>query len=65
MSRYRDIIKQATGCSESQALEIEDCMRNVIFHSTLDWQSRAELEEAARVAVEVIREAADLTNERE
>jgi len=65
MSRYRDIIKGATGCTDVQASEIEDCMRNVIFHSTLDWQSCSELEEAARMAVEVIREAAALPDESE
>jgi hypothetical protein len=60
MSRYREIIKQATECSDAKALEIEKVMRNVIFHSTLDWQTREELENAARLAVEVIREAAHL-----
>ena len=33
-------------------------MRNVIFHSTLDWQTREELEDAARLAVEILRELA-------
>jgi hypothetical protein len=55
MSRYREIIKQATGCTDAEAVEIENVMRDVIFHSTLDWQTRWELEEAARLALEVIR----------
>jgi hypothetical protein len=63
MSRYREIIKRATGCTESQAAKIEDVMRNVIFHSTLDWQTREELEDAARLAVEVIRQEALLPRE--
>jgi hypothetical protein len=63
MSRYREIIRQATGCTEAQAARIEDVMRNVIFHSTLDWQTREELEESARLAVEVIRQEALLPRE--
>jgi hypothetical protein len=58
MSRYREIIKQATGCNDRKAIEIENIMRNVIFHSTLDWQTREELQNAARLAVEILREAA-------
>jgi len=30
--------------------EIEDWMRNIIFHSTLDWQTREQLKRAARTA---------------
>ena len=63
MSRYREIIKQATGCADSETPRIEDVMRNVIFHSTLDWQTREELEEAALMAVEVIRQEALLPRE--
>ena len=58
MSTYRDTIKRATGCTDADAVRIEDVMRNVIFHSTLDWQAREELEEGARLAVEVIRREA-------
>jgi hypothetical protein len=58
MSRYRELIIEATGCTGRQAAEIENIMRNVIFHSTLDWQSREELKDAARLAVEIIRQAA-------
>lgn len=63
MSRYREIIRQATGCAPAEAARIEDVMRNVIFHSTLDWQTREELEDAARLAVEVIRQEALLPHE--
>ena len=63
MSRYREIIRQATGCTQVGAVKIEDVMRNVIFHSTLDWQTREELEDAARLAVEVIRQEALLPHE--
>ncbi len=63
MSIYRETIKRATGCADTEAAQIEDVMRNVIFHSTLDWQPREELEEAARMAVEVIRHEALLPRE--
>jgi hypothetical protein len=63
MSRYLEIIRQATGCTAAQAAEIENVMRNVIFHSTLDWQTKEELEDAARLAVEVIRQEALLPRE--
>ncbi len=51
---YLDIIKQATGCTDVEAEQIEDLMRNVIFKSTLDWQTRQELMDAAKLAQEVI-----------
>ena len=50
MSKYRGVIRQATGCDDSEAKRIEDFMRNTIFHSTLDWQTKEELTEAARLA---------------
>ncbi len=53
---YIDIIIHAAGCSASEAEEIEELMRGVIFHSTLDWQTRDELEEAARLAYAAIQE---------
>ena len=54
MSKYKDLIKQATGCDDIEARRIEDFMRNTIFHSTLDWQTRAELVDAARLAQETL-----------
>jgi len=52
---YSDIIKQATGCEDTEAENIEDIMRNVVFRSTLDWQTREQLEEGARLAQAVLR----------
>ncbi|MBI3001922.1 MAG: hypothetical protein HYY46_26195 [Deltaproteobacteria bacterium] len=52
---YFDIIKQATKCTDVEAEQIEDLMRNVIFKSALDWQTRQELIDAAKLALEVIR----------
>lgn len=55
MSAYHQIIREATGFEDHQTLErIEDCMRDIIYHSTLDWQSRDELEQGAREAVDVL-----------
>ncbi len=48
---YRSLITEATGVTDPAMLaRIEDYMRNVIFHSTLDWQSRRQLFSAARTA---------------
>lgn len=55
MSCYHRTITEATGISDPATLEeIEDCMRHDIFHSTLDWQTRDQLKDAARLAVEVL-----------
>ena len=52
---YCDLIKQATKCSDAEAAQIEDLMRDVIFKSTLDWQTEQELAQAAKVAHSVVR----------
>lgn len=55
MSKYRDIIKQATGCDDAEARCIEGFMHNTVFHSTLDWLKREELVDAARLVQETLR----------
>ena len=55
MSKYSALIKQVTGCDDHEAKRIEDFMRNTIFHSTLDWQTREQLADAARLAQETLR----------
>jgi hypothetical protein len=52
---YSDIIKQATGCDEADAKRIEEFMRDVIFRSTLDWQTTDQLTEAARLAQQALK----------
>lgn len=48
---YATIITEATGVTDPAMLRrIEDYMRQDIFHSTLDWQSRAQLQRAAKAA---------------
>jgi hypothetical protein len=56
MSGYTDIIREAfqSPLTKAQADEIEDVMRHTIFHSTLDWQTREELHEAAREAAKLL-----------
>lgn len=50
-SLYWDTITEATGVTDPKTLrQIEDVMRNAIFHSTLDWQTHAQLKKAAKQA---------------
>lgn len=53
---YARTISEATGVTDpSDLADIEDSMRNDIFHSTLDWQTRDQLAAAARVAWDLVR----------
>lgn len=56
MTFYQDLIIKATGANMRDAGHIEDIMRNDIFHSTLDWQTRAQLVSAAKEAAELLAE---------
>lgn len=56
LSIYEKAIVEATGCAPEEAAQIEDIMRHEIFHSTLDWQSREELDEGARQAARLLPE---------
>jgi hypothetical protein len=48
---YAAAIHEASGVTDPEDFaEIEDSMRRDIFHSTLDWQTRAQLIDAAREA---------------
>jgi hypothetical protein len=49
-SPYAALIAEATGASESLLPILEHIMREEVFHSTLDWQSRAEFRTGARKA---------------
>lgn len=57
MKGYKQQIIEATGCNPKDADEIEDIMRNVIFHSTLDWQNKKEFDKGAVEAYEVLKES--------
>jgi hypothetical protein len=45
---YQKIIMRQLGCTWQDATTVEDIMRRFLFHSTLDWQSREELDRGAR-----------------
>ncbi len=52
---YADLISEATGVTDPKELEeLEDIMRESIYHSTLDWQTREELMAGARLAKSVV-----------
>ena len=55
MSLYKQIVIEATAASGKDAEYIEDIMRNDIFHSTLDWLSRAQLVRGARAAMKMLK----------
>ena len=54
MSFTSEIIQKATKCNKSEISEIENFMRNNIFHSTLDWQTKPQLIKAAKEAKECL-----------
>ena len=53
---YQTMIMADTGCRPEEARMIESIMRDDVFHSTLDWQSREQFRAGAR-------QAADLFNQ--
>ena len=55
MSFYQDLITKATGVNAKDAGYVENIMREDIFHSTLDWQTRAQFVRGAREAVELLK----------
>lgn len=54
LSHYEQQIIKATGCTVDDVAEVEDTMRHVIFHSTLDWQTRRQFNKVAREAWAVV-----------
>ena len=50
MNHYQRLIREATGAPASDLGRIENIMREEVFHSTLDWQTREQLAGAAREA---------------
>lgn len=55
MSAYYDeMIVEDTGCSPADAVMIEYIVREEIFHSTLDWQTRTQFRHAARKAAKML-----------
>ena len=65
MTLYEKIISEATGEADLSTLqEIEGVMRDTIFHSTLDWQTKAQLKKAARDAVKILKVLEEIAIER-
>lgn len=54
------LIQRATGAAGPDLPRIENIMREDIFHSTLDWQTRAQLEQAAREAHQLLNDNREL-----
>ena len=55
---YKQMIAKATGISDDAMLRrIEDCMRQDIFHSTLDWQTSRQFNKGARDALAMLQYA--------
>jgi hypothetical protein len=53
---YAASIAKAIGTTDAKTLtEVEDTMRHVIFHSTLDWQSAEEFRQGAREAFGLVK----------
>ena len=52
---YSKAISDATGVTDQDVLfDIEGVMREVVFHSTLDWQSKAQFDSGALQALELL-----------
>lgn len=51
---YQKQIHEATNCKPEDAAEIEEIMRDTIFHSTLDWQTKRQFNKGARQAKELL-----------
>ena len=49
-------IVKIIGCSESEAVVVEEIMRNDIFHSTLDWLAAEQYRAGALEAYEALKE---------
>jgi uncharacterized protein with von Willebrand factor type A (vWA) domain len=56
LSDYQQQAMEYSGCAIEEAYKVERIMRDDIFHSTLDWQSEAELRRGARKAYKMYQE---------
>jgi hypothetical protein len=54
------LIQDATGALAKDLAQIENIMRDEIFHSTLDWQTKEQLADAARQAFARLNDDRDL-----
>lgn len=56
MNYYQKLIIETLNCTQSEAIEVEEIMREDIFHSTLDWQTKKQLQDSAKQGMEIYRE---------
>ena len=53
---FEDLVKETLtdkDLKQSEIEQIEDTVRSVIFHSTLDWQTKRQLKKAIREAYQI------------
>lgn len=50
MNHYQKNIIRITGCKKEDAEEIENYKRDIVFHSTLDWQTKRQFNKGAKTA---------------
>lgn len=56
MMGYQKLISEISGITDPKRLaEIEETMREDIFHSTLDWQPRKQFAKGVREAIELLK----------
>jgi hypothetical protein len=60
MNPLRRLIQRATGAPARDLALVENIMRDDIFHSTLDWQTREKLTVAARQAFALLESNRDV-----
>jgi hypothetical protein len=60
LNSIRRLIEHATGAMAGDLELIENIMRDDIFHSTLDWQTRDQLADAARQAFALLNDNREL-----
>ena len=53
---YAKDIMQQLGCSQQDATMVEDIMRQHIFHSTLDWQTKRQFQKGVVEAWQLLEE---------
>jgi hypothetical protein len=53
---YQHRIIAVTGCKSEEAPAIEEILRDVVFHSTLDWQTVKQFDAGVREAYRLYRE---------
>ena len=56
LSYHQRQAMEYSGCALEDAYKVEQIMRDDVFHSTLDWQSEAELRRGARKALKLLQE---------